>query len=242
MNAGEENMTSPLAQTKREKLEAREQAIVQAAREAFLQLGVDGTTISEIAQRAGVSEGSLYLYYKNKQAILRAVVRDNWEDLTRGAENAVRNVHGSFAQLEALAAFHLSALIERWPLFELGLARHLASAESEERYEIRYKRNYVDSFDAAFKRGQDRKEIRSDVELWMARDLFYGTIEYSARSVMIDSRRQNLASVVEFIMHVFRSACGSGKGPVAEDNAVNLKSLTSRLEAVLADLNKLIQD
>jgi TetR/AcrR family fatty acid metabolism transcriptional regulator len=235
-------MTSPLAKTKREKLEARETAIVQAAREAFLQLGVDGTTISEIAQRAGVSEGSLYLYFKNKQAILRAVVRDNWEDLTRGAVDAVGNIHGSFAQLEALAKFHLAALIDRWPLFELGLARHLASAEDEERNEINYKRNYVDSFDTAFKRGQDRGEIRPDIELWMARDLFYGTIEYSARSIMIDSRRQDLASVVEFIMHVFRTAGGLEQRPGVDGQAGNLKSLTRRLEAVLEDMNKLNQD
>jgi hypothetical protein len=77
--------------------------------------------------------------------------------------------------------------------------------------------------------------------LWMARDLFYGTIEYSARSIMIDSRRQDLASVVEFIMHVFRTAGGLEQDPGVDGQAGNLKSLTRRLEAVLEDMNKLNQ-
>lgn len=47
--------------------------VVEAAIELFLERGVRGTTMQEIAKRAGVAVGTLYLYYKDKAAIVRRV-------------------------------------------------------------------------------------------------------------------------------------------------------------------------
>ncbi|HWB71987.1 MAG TPA: TetR/AcrR family transcriptional regulator [Egibacteraceae bacterium] len=46
----------------------------QAAREAFAELGWQGTRVEDIVQRAGVSHGSFYTYYDNKSAVLSDLV------------------------------------------------------------------------------------------------------------------------------------------------------------------------
>jgi TetR/AcrR family transcriptional regulator, fatty acid metabolism regulator protein len=51
-------------------VQERQQQILQAAAQVFAEKGFDGATIRDIARAAGVSEGSIYLYFKNKQDLL----------------------------------------------------------------------------------------------------------------------------------------------------------------------------
>ena len=56
--------------TQRQKMEAKEQAILSAARAEFSAMGVEGAKMSAIAKRASVAEGTVYLYYRNKKELL----------------------------------------------------------------------------------------------------------------------------------------------------------------------------
>ena len=48
--------------------------IVEGASAVFLEMGFDGASMSEIARRAGVSKGTLYVYFKNKEELFDAIV------------------------------------------------------------------------------------------------------------------------------------------------------------------------
>jgi AcrR family transcriptional regulator len=56
----------------------KREAIVEAAREMFTTQGYETTTIAEVARRAEVAVGTVYLYFKNKVDLLEAVKGD-WE-------------------------------------------------------------------------------------------------------------------------------------------------------------------
>ncbi|WP_114951419.1 TetR/AcrR family transcriptional regulator [Sphingosinicella terrae] len=60
----------------RRRKEARPADIVAAALELFTEKGFAAARLDEIARRAGVSKGTLYLYFDSKEALFRAVVRD----------------------------------------------------------------------------------------------------------------------------------------------------------------------
>lgn len=60
----------------RRRSEARPGEIVQAALEVFAEKGFAGAKLDEIAARAGISKGALYLYFETKEDIFRAVVRE----------------------------------------------------------------------------------------------------------------------------------------------------------------------
>jgi AcrR family transcriptional regulator len=55
--------------------EERPQEIAEAALAAFSEKGYAGTRVDEVAKRAGVSKGLLYLYFKTKEELFKAVVR-----------------------------------------------------------------------------------------------------------------------------------------------------------------------
>ena len=54
--------------------EARPQELLDAALALFVEKGFTATRAEEVAQRAGVSKGTLYLYYPSKEELLKAVI------------------------------------------------------------------------------------------------------------------------------------------------------------------------
>lgn len=86
---------------------ARPREIAAAALEVFVARGFRGARLEEVARRAGISKGTLYLYYKNKESLFRAVVREMVVPEIARVEQHVRNYSGSSANL-------IRDLVERW--------------------------------------------------------------------------------------------------------------------------------
>jgi len=63
------------------------------AREVFLELGIRATTL-EVAERAGVSEGSIFHHFKTKDALFREAMRLDAEDLALLFSEAVGSLEG----------------------------------------------------------------------------------------------------------------------------------------------------
>lgn len=55
---------------------AKRRQIVQGAREIFLARGFDAASMSDIARAAGVSKGTLYVYFENKEQLFQAIVHE----------------------------------------------------------------------------------------------------------------------------------------------------------------------
>ncbi|MBE9105812.1 TetR/AcrR family transcriptional regulator, partial [Nostoc cf. edaphicum LEGE 07299] len=55
--------------------------ILQAAQRLFASQGFDGTTTRDLAQAAGVAEGTLFRHFANKKAILVEVATNGWVEI-----------------------------------------------------------------------------------------------------------------------------------------------------------------
>ena len=79
--------------------EARPQELLDAALTLFVERGFAATRMEEIAALAGVSKGTLYLYYPSKEELLKAVIRERLSDEIRNVAAAAAQHGGSYAQL-----------------------------------------------------------------------------------------------------------------------------------------------
>lgn len=87
--------------------EARPAELLAAALDLFVEKGYAGTRLDDVAARAGVSKGTLYLYFENKEDLFKAVVRENI--VTRISE-AAQEVGQADGPTDAL----LRGLINDW--------------------------------------------------------------------------------------------------------------------------------
>jgi len=79
--------------------EARPQELLAAAIELFVERGFATTRLEDVARRAGVSKGTLYLYYANKEDLFKAVVRQTILPMIDDAEASVAEFDGHSAEL-----------------------------------------------------------------------------------------------------------------------------------------------
>ncbi|MBV8270925.1 MAG: TetR/AcrR family transcriptional regulator [Cupriavidus sp.] len=78
---------------------ARPQELVAAALELFVERGYAATRLEDVAAAAGVSKGTVYLYFANKEELFKTVVRENMVPaLARGAD-LVDTYEGSTPEL-----------------------------------------------------------------------------------------------------------------------------------------------
>ncbi|HCE09703.1 MAG TPA: TetR family transcriptional regulator [Oxalobacteraceae bacterium] len=75
--------------------EARPQELLAAALDLFVERGYAATRLDDVAKCAGVSKGTLYLYFSNKEELFKAVVRENVLPVIGEAELAIVQHEGS---------------------------------------------------------------------------------------------------------------------------------------------------
>lgn len=79
--------------------EARPQELLAAALDLFVERGYAATRLDDVAAHAGVSKGTLYLYFTNKEELFKAVVRENMLPVLTEAEEAIDHYQGHSAEL-----------------------------------------------------------------------------------------------------------------------------------------------
>ena len=93
--------------TRQRRKEARPQELLGAALDLFVEKGFAATKTEEVASRAGVAKGTLYLYYPSKEDLLKAVVRENLGALIAEGATIAGTFSGNTQQL-------LVVLMQTW--------------------------------------------------------------------------------------------------------------------------------
>lgn len=93
------NPTANPPPTRQRRKEARPQELLRAALELFVEKGFAATKTEEVASRAGVAKGTLFLYYPSKEDLLKAVVRENLSALIAEVTTMASNFRGTTHEL-----------------------------------------------------------------------------------------------------------------------------------------------
>ena len=91
----------------RRRKDARPEELIQAAVALFGEQGFAATNLKDVAKRAGVSKGTVYLYFKSKEDLLRAAVRTSVVPIVDAADELEVDADGSAAEL-------LRTLLRQW--------------------------------------------------------------------------------------------------------------------------------
>jgi AcrR family transcriptional regulator len=79
--------------------DARPQELLAAALDLFVERGYAATRLDDVAARGGVSKGTLYLYFDNKEELFKAVVRENLVSVLNEAEDYIAQFKGTSSEL-----------------------------------------------------------------------------------------------------------------------------------------------
>lgn len=154
--------------------------IIQAAMEVIEEIGFDKASVAQVVKRAGVAQGTFYLYFSSKNELVPAIAeRILSEQLERVKEKC-----GKKPKRKKLLQNVIDATFEITEEYKQLISFCYAGISlyySFERWEKMYK-PYYEWLEAEFKRLQKEKEITKDIDLAYAVNYTVGLIEHGAEA------------------------------------------------------------
>src|ERR1700722_3876578 len=214
--------------------ERRGAGITAAARQVIAERGYENALMSEIAERAGIVEGTLYRYFENKRDLLTKVV-DDWFEEVLSSDSNLASIRGTWNRLRhltwrALQAIRSQPALSRYMLLEIRRDpdyRHTRSFKLNRRFTA----EVSEVFESAIAAG----EFRSDVSPALLRDMVFGCIEHSTWKFLRGEGDFAIDEVADGIATVIM------RGMTAEParDADKLAEVAARLEKATVGLERL---
>lgn len=107
-----------IAKRKERQKEELKGKILQAAKELFMERGIEATSIRTIAERIEYSPTTIYLYFKDKDDVFRALHHEGFILLNRYFR-PLENVSDPFERLKAVARAYINFAIENGEFYDL---------------------------------------------------------------------------------------------------------------------------
>jgi TetR/AcrR family transcriptional regulator, fatty acid metabolism regulator protein len=210
----------------------REREILAAARASFAERGYQGASITTIARRAGVVEGTIYKHFRSKQDLLFRVIEQFYEPLIREVETGVRGIHGAANRLRFIIGRHLRAFGADRGLCRLlireirpdGTPYHSAIAELN--------RRYTRAALQTLQEGVESGELRPGIAPAMVRNLIYGAIEHVVWRFVFRGGRLDVDRIADDLTDAVLH------GIVTPPSAARSESAVDRLAARVAGLER----
>jgi TetR/AcrR family transcriptional regulator, fatty acid metabolism regulator protein len=188
--------------------EARRDAILQAAIETFAQHGFAASRTRDIAARAGVAEGTIYLYFESKDELLLTAFR---ETVNEFAASVGRLLTDPRPLLERLTDFIESQFIRIEQDPALATVLLFESRQSSKFYGGAVRdvlRSYASAVERLLESGVARGEVGRQVDIPLARRMLIGALEEVELNWLLGDRSRPLMPLAARVARIFTRGIG----------------------------------
>ena len=159
--------------------ETRQDRILEAAEIVFSENSFARTTISGVAQRAQVAEGTIYEYFKNKEDLLLSVAERRFEEQL-GSVTGIFEIKGPVRKLRRLIRYHFMLYLTNRRFLKVFLTQILFnmkfySSPAYDRFQA-----YLSVFDEILEQGQADGSFRADINIRVFKNVFIGAFSHMA--------------------------------------------------------------
>lgn len=161
----------------RSKQSDKYQRILDAAVVVIAEHGYFQARVSEIADRAGVADGTIYLYFKNKEEILKAAISSAFTEFLSRARAELKPIRDPAAQLRHLAHLHLAALGANRAMAAVFQTELRHSAKFLAEFSRTQLKEYFNLIREIVNSGQQSGVFRSGISDKIVANCFFGALD-----------------------------------------------------------------
>jgi TetR/AcrR family fatty acid metabolism transcriptional regulator len=177
--------------------------ILQAAAKVFARKGYFAAKVSEVARKAGVADGTIYLYFRNKEDILVSLFDEVMaEHLERGRVE-IASAKGAAAGLLAIAEHHLKLLGSNRDLAVVFQVELRQSTKFMERFTASWLQDYFALLDGVIAAGQQEGSLRSDLPRKVVVKAFFGALDEMVTSWILSRKDYDLSRLAAPVVDLF---------------------------------------
>jgi len=178
--------------------------ILKAAALVFAKNGFYKSRVAEIAKAADVADGTIYLYFKNKDDILISLFEDEMLNIIKVLKEELASIHNTEAKIRKFIEKHLSLVDENRELAEVIQIELRQSSKFMKEYSGTKFKDYLNIISAIISEGQKNGEIKQEVIPGIAKRVLFGALDEIANYwVLSKNRRYSLAAASQMIGDIF---------------------------------------
>jgi len=187
----------------RKRSDDKRRRILEAAVKVFARRGYFGAKVSEIARKADVADGTIYLYFRSKEDILVSLFDEVMTEHLERSRRELRRIDGAPARLRAVAAHHLRLFGENRDLAVVFQVELRQSTKFLERFTASWLQDYFALLGDVIEQGQREGSLRSDLPRKVATKAFFGALDEMVTSWILGKREYNLAQLAGPVVDLF---------------------------------------
>ncbi len=151
--------------------------ITDAAIDVFAERGFHQARVSDIARRAGVADGTIYLYFKNKEDLLLSVFEEKMDVLLAGLRVALADTSDPVERVRRFAVFHFRQVRENRTTAEVLQVELRLSNKFLKEYRPEKLWAYLNVFGQIVREGQATSVFRADLDPFVTMWAFFGALD-----------------------------------------------------------------
>lgn len=187
----------------RNKSSDKYERILDAAVKVFAQKGFFQSKVSEIAKEAGVADGTIYLYFKNKDDLLISIFEIKMQEVIARFRAAISEQSDALSKLKCLIHMHLAefqANPDLAAVFQVELRQSSRFMHESEKIELK---RYLDLMGEIIEQGQKEHLFRKELPIGLIKRFIFGTLDEIVSTWVLAGRRYDLESLVDPSVDVF---------------------------------------
>jgi len=193
----------------KEKANGKYEAILRAAIRVFARSGFFNSKVADVAKEAGVADGTVYLYFKNKDDILISIFNYVMDDaLARGRERLAQ-LSEPAEKLKTIVHGHLDRIGRDRDLAVVFQVELRSSSKFMEQFSATKVREYLEMIRTVIEEGQKNGAFRKGINSTLVAKFLFGALDEMATNWVLSKKRYSLMSTAEPVIDVFLNGVAS---------------------------------
>jgi len=182
----------------------KHQKILESAVQVFARKGFHQARISDIAREAGVADGTIYLYFRNKDDILIKVFEESLTEIIQRVESTLSQEPDPLSRLRRFIWLHLELLEENQALAEVIQIELRQSHKFMKEYVPKKFLEYLEIIARLLREGQEAGVIRPEISPEIFKRALFGALdELSLYWVLTKKPKSYIKSSAEQLCEIF---------------------------------------
>ena len=189
--------------------------ILNAAVKVFAEQGFFQSTVSQIAREAGVADGTIYLYFKNKEDILVNFFSYKTKQVFDGFREVLKKHDNAMDKLLNLVRRHLEVFQDDLNMAIVYRAETRQSSRLIEKQIREMSKMYLDLVGEIVEQGQEEGSIRKDLYFRLVKQFIMGAVDDVINTWVLSKGKYELVSMADPLVDLLVRGLGNNPAPKA---------------------------
>jgi TetR/AcrR family fatty acid metabolism transcriptional regulator len=164
--------------------------IIKAATKIFAQKGFFQAKVSDIAKEAQVADGTIYLYFENKDDILISLFEEQMNRVLEDMKTQISKENNAIKKIEKFAYNHLKLMELNKNMAEIIQVELRQSTKFMKEYKNEKFHQYLNLIGDIIEEGQQKGIFKKDIIPGIAKRAFFGALDEMSRFWVLSRRRK----------------------------------------------------